>query len=94
MSVDFLHNKIRKLKNPLIVDMSIQEKLLPSHLLDQEGNFAKAYPRFCSELLEALAGVEEALPSHEKGEVVLTLSAEISHEILKETVEKEGYKVL
>lgn len=57
MSIDFLHEKIRKLKNPLIVDLSIQEELLPPHLMEQEGEFAKAYPRFCRELLEALAGV-------------------------------------
>lgn len=57
MSIDFLHEKIRKLKSPLIVDMSITEELLPPHLMEQEGSFAKAYPRFCFELLEALAGV-------------------------------------
>ena len=57
MSIDFLHEKIRKLKSPLIVDMSITEELLPPNLLEQEGSFAKAYPRFCRELLEALAGV-------------------------------------
>ena len=57
MSIDFLHEKIRKLKSPLIVDMNIKEELLPPHLLEQAGGFAKAYPRFCMELLEALAGV-------------------------------------
>lgn len=57
MAIDFLHEKIRKLRNPLIVDMSIKEELLPPHLLEQEGSFAKAYFRFCRELLEALAGV-------------------------------------
>lgn len=57
MAIDFLHNKIRKLKNPLIVDMSIQEELLPPHLMEQEGTFERAYPRFCSELLESLAGL-------------------------------------
>lgn len=57
MSIDFLHEKIRKLKNPLILDLSITEELLPPHLMEQEGSFIKAYPRFCSELLEALAGV-------------------------------------
>ncbi len=57
MSIDFLHDKIRKLKNPLIVDMSITEKLLPPHLLEQEGSFSKAYFRFCGELLEKMAGV-------------------------------------
>ncbi len=57
MSIDFLHEKIRKLKNPLIVDMSITEELLPPHLMEQEGGFSKAYARFCRELLEALPGV-------------------------------------
>ena len=56
MSIDFLHDKIRKLKNPLIVDMSITEDLMPKHLLEQEGDFSKAYFRFCRELLEALEG--------------------------------------
>lgn len=57
MSIDFLHDKIRKLKNPVIVDMSITENAFPAHLLEQEGDFSKAYPRFCAELLEALNGV-------------------------------------
>lgn len=57
MSIDFLHEKIRKLKSPLIVDMSITPELLPPHLLEQEGDYPKAYFRFCRELLEALAGV-------------------------------------
>ena len=57
MSIDFLHEKIRKLKNPLIVDLSINEERMPPHLLEQEGDFAKAYPRFCREMLEALVGV-------------------------------------
>ena len=56
MSVDFLHDKIRKLKNPVIVDLSITEDAIATHLLEQEGDFAKAYPRFCAELMEALAG--------------------------------------
>ncbi len=57
MSVDLLHEKIRKLKNPLILDLSIREDLLPSHLMEQEGSFEKAYPRFCRELLERFSGV-------------------------------------
>lgn len=57
MSVDFLHEKIRKLKNPLIMDLSIKHELLPTHLMEEEGTFEKAYPRFCSELLEGLVGV-------------------------------------
>ena len=57
MSIDLLHEKIRKLKCPLILDFSIQEEGLPPHLMEQEGSFAKAYPRFCREILESFVGV-------------------------------------
>ena len=57
MSIDFLHEKIRKLKNPLVMDFSIRPELLPPHLMEQEGSFEKAYPRFCDELLDGLTGM-------------------------------------
>ena len=44
--------------------------------------------------LEALAEVEEAIVSHEAGTAVMTLSAELSDEVLKKTVEDQDYKVL
>ena len=43
--------------------------------------------------LEALPQVMLAEPSHQTGTVKLTLSAEISDEVLCATVEKEGYKM-
>lgn len=57
MSIDFLHDRIRRLRNPVIVDFSMKRELLPPHLLQQEGSFSKAYFRFCSELLEKLPDV-------------------------------------
>ncbi len=44
--------------------------------------------------LLALEGVESAEVSHETGTAKVTLKAEVSDEKLKETVEKEGYKVI
>ena len=44
--------------------------------------------------LEALAQVDEAVASHTEGTAVLTLNAEIADEVLKATVEEEGYKVI
>ncbi len=44
--------------------------------------------------LEALDGVKEARPSHEKNEAIVILEKEVSDEILRTTVEKAGYKVL
>ena len=61
MSVDLLHEKIRKLKNPSMIDLTVKPELLPAHLLAEEGSTVKAYGRFCRELMEALAGVVPAL---------------------------------
>lgn len=44
--------------------------------------------------LEALPEVTEAVVSHENGTAVITLGAEISDEVLKETVEAQDYQVL
>ncbi|MBQ7038951.1 MAG: heavy metal translocating P-type ATPase, partial [Clostridia bacterium] len=44
--------------------------------------------------LEAIDGVEEATPSHEKNQAVLKLSKEVSAEILKKAVEDAGYTVI
>ena len=44
--------------------------------------------------LEALAGVENVVPSHTEKKATLTLTAPVSDEILKSTVEAQGYKVL
>ncbi|MDE6984450.1 MAG: heavy-metal-associated domain-containing protein, partial [Lachnospiraceae bacterium] len=44
--------------------------------------------------LESLDQVAEAAVSHEAGTAVLTLNAEISDDILRQTVEAQDYKVL
>ncbi len=45
-------------------------------------------------VLEALPEVDEAMVSHENGTAVLTLNANVSDEVLKKTVENEGYEVV
>ena len=44
--------------------------------------------------LEALPGVEEASVSHEAGTAVVTLSGDVSDEVLKKAVEDQDYQVL
>lgn len=44
--------------------------------------------------LEALDGVESAIPSHTEKQAVVTLTSPVSDETLKSTVESQGYKVL
>ncbi len=57
MSVDKLHDKIRKLKNPSLVEFCMAPSALPPFLLEEEGSPAKAYGRFCRELLDGLKGI-------------------------------------
>jgi len=54
MSIDLLQEKIRKLKNPIIVDFSTKESLLPPH---DGADFSVAYPQFCEKMLEALEDI-------------------------------------
>ncbi len=61
MSIDVLQEKIRKTKNPSMVDLSLNAGDLPPHLLAEEVSAAKAYGRFCRELLDKLAGFVPAV---------------------------------
>ena len=61
MSMDLLHEKIRKLKNPSVIDFGIKADSLPPHLLEEEGSLVKAYGRFCRELMAALKGFVPAV---------------------------------
>ena len=45
-------------------------------------------------VIEALPEVDEAIVSHENGTAVLTLNAEVSDDVLKKTVEDQGYEVV
>ena len=56
MSIDRLQDKIRKSRNPSMVDLALTCADLPRHLLEQEGSAPLAYGRFCRELLEKLKG--------------------------------------
>ncbi len=61
MSVDLLQEKIRKLKNPAVIDFGIQWNCLPPHLLEEEGSALHAYGRFCRELMGVLKNTVPAV---------------------------------
>ena len=58
MSIDKLHDRIRKLKNPSVIDFGIKPDRLPPYLLEA-GELA-GYVRFCNELMDAL---KETVPA-------------------------------
>ena len=56
-----LHEKVRKLKNPSVIDFRVNHECIPQHLLEEEGEYGKAYLRFCREILTGLKGVVPAV---------------------------------
>ena len=61
LSIDKLQDKIRKLKNPAVVDFSVPMELVPPYLLESEGAYLPAYERYCTELMEALKNTVPAV---------------------------------
>ena len=61
MSIDKLQEKIRKFKNPSMVEFSLDLGMLPPHILEQEHSEILAYERFCRELLDGLKGIVPAV---------------------------------
>lgn len=57
MSVDILQEKIRKTKNPSMVELCLSAADLPAYLIAEEGSGAAAYLRLCKELLAGLKGI-------------------------------------
>ena len=60
MSIDKLQERIRKLKNPSMVDFSVDIERIPPHILAQEHSEILAYDRLCRELLDGLKGIVPA----------------------------------
>ena len=61
MAIDILQDKIRRMKNPLVLDLALPAGQLPQQLTEQEGSAAAAYGRFCRELLTAQKGTVPAV---------------------------------
>lgn len=61
MSIDVLQEKIRKTKNPTMVNLAVKRQDLPPRLLEEAGGAAAAYARFCREILDAVKTVVPAV---------------------------------
>ncbi len=61
MAVDIFQDKIRKHKNPSVVELGLSISDLPAHIIESEGYGASAYGRFSQELLEGLKGIVPAV---------------------------------
>ena len=61
MSIDVLQEKIRKTKNPSVVDLALRISDLPPCISAEGTGSAVAYGKFCRELLGALKGIVPAV---------------------------------
>ena len=59
-----------------------------------EGMMCQHCEMHVKKALEALPQVDEARPSHETGEAILKLNADISDDALSAAVEDAGYKMI
>ena len=83
--------KIRRAKKDKNV---IKEKFKMEKTLKIEGMMCPHCEARVKKVLEELPEVDSAVVSHEKGTAVLTLSKDVSFDILKKTVEEQGYTVI
>lgn len=70
-----------------------EEKLIMQRTMKIEGMMCGHCEATVKKTLEAIQGVEEAAVSYEAGTAVVTLSKEISPDVLKEAVEAKDYQV-
>ena len=61
MSVDKLQEKIRKLKNPSVLDFDMLPEHIPPHIREKDSYFVSAYETVCTELLQGLKGTVPAV---------------------------------
>lgn len=61
MSIDRLQDRIRKTKNPSVIDLTVSKKILPPCVLEQADSWQKAYLAYMQELMEAFRGLVPAL---------------------------------
>ena len=85
----------KPIKNPVggtLIETSQEEKTM-TKTMEIKGMMCEHCEARVKKTLEKLDGVQEAKVSHKEGTAVLTLSADVADEVLKEAVEAQDYEV-
>ena len=61
MAIDYLQDRIRKLKNPSVIDFNVLPEHIPPHIQERDSFFVSAYEYFSAELLQGLKDVVPAV---------------------------------
>lgn len=61
MSIDKLQTRIRKLKNPSVIELSVTKTQIPKFLFGEDGSFLSAYETFCRDTLCTLKEIVPAV---------------------------------
>ena len=61
MSIDKLQARIRKLKNPSVIEFSATDDQIPQFLFGEDGQFLSAYETFCRDTLSVLKEIVPAV---------------------------------
>ena len=61
MSIDHLQDRIRKLKNPSVIDFNLLPEHIPPHIQERDTFFVSAYEYYCTELMKGLKDVVPAV---------------------------------
>lgn len=94
MAADKLQDRIRKLKSPLALDLTICEDVIPPHILNVTGKLTDAYKLYAKSLLQALSGVVAAVRFTFGSFAVLGVDGLSALEEISEVARNAGYYVL
>ena len=93
-------NRDKKIKNSVVLEeiqvqntTTKQEEITMKKTMKIEGMMCGHCEATVKKALEALDGVEEAVVSHEEGTAVVSMTNEVSDDVLTQTVEDKDYKV-
>lgn len=87
-------NKSKHNKSKKQIEINIMEETKMTKTIKIEGMMCPHCEAHAKKALESLAEIDEATPSHEKGEAVLVCNAEPNMDSIKAAIEEAGYKVV
>ena len=94
MAVDIFQEKIRKSKNPSVLELCLPLSELPPHILEEERNETAAYMRFCRELLTGLKGFIPAVRIGFSAFAFLGAEGMVALEAVLKYAAEQGYYVI